>query len=145
VKARIAPGRYDIEAYRGDTISLPFQARDQSGPVDLTSHTITAQVRRSRLATAVDATFQVFIEDAPQGHYTLVLSPAGWADITCGESAKDTASKYVWDVQITSPSGEVSTPHAGAFTVFADVTRVTGIDGGDTGDGSTIVLDGGGV
>jgi hypothetical protein len=124
VKAKIVPTRYDLEAYRGDTLSIPLRALDAAGaPLDITSYTILAQVRRTRLATTVDAAFDVYVEDPLQGLYTIVLSPASWSAITCGETASDAASKYVWDAQLTSPSGEVSTHYAGAFVVNADVSR----------------------
>jgi hypothetical protein len=147
MKARNIPTRYDIEAYRGDTLSLPFQARNSSGVVDLTSHIVAAQVRQTRLGTVIVASFTTFVEDAAQGLYTIVLDPTAWASITCGETAKDAASKYVWDTQITTPAGEVKTTHEGAFIVLADVTR-SASPGGDGGNPSSIpsdVIDGGGV
>jgi hypothetical protein len=118
-----APQRYDIKAYRGDTLSLPFEARDASGVIDITGHAIAAQIRRSKLDATVVASFTVFVEDAANGLYTLVLTASDFATVTCGETAEDPLSNYVWDTQITTPAGAVKTTHAGTFIALADVTR----------------------
>lgn len=117
-----APKDYDIEAYRGDTLSLPFQARNKAGIVDLTGYTIIAQVRKKRQSAEPSATFTVFVEDAAQGLYTLVMPASVMATLPCGETPNSADSKYVWDVQLTK-DGVTTTPHAGAFVVIADVSR----------------------
>lgn len=120
-----APKRLDLEAYRGDTLVVPFQARDQDGVLDITGYSVLAQIRKKRASTTATAQFDVSVTDAVNGYFSILLTPAIWASIPYGETTNSQDSRYVWDVQLASPGGTTITTHEGLFVVLADVTRAS--------------------
>lgn len=112
------PGNYDIQIYQGDSyygplITLP-DLSSFGGPADLTTATVTAQIRKKATSTDVLAEFEVDVVDDEASQLRLKLSPA--------ETAAITAEEGVWDLQVEE--GEwTGTPLAGAVTFSKEVTR----------------------
>jgi hypothetical protein len=112
------PGRYDLKIYRGDTyygplITLP-DLSPFGGPVDLTTATVTAQVRENEDAAGALAEFAVSMIDPALRQIRLRLTPTQTAAIA--------VDKTVWDMQV-SDSGWVGTPLAGKVKAAGEVTR----------------------
>lgn len=105
------PFTADLYLYAGDDLVLKIDVTDNAGaPFNLTGYTAEAQIRASaEAATSIDFTAVVGASDV-----TLTLT-----------SAKSTTmpAKGVWDVQVVSAAGAVTTLAAGKVTVMAEVTR----------------------
>jgi hypothetical protein len=105
------PTTTDLNIYAGDDLKLHVAVTDDAGAaVDLTGYTAMAQVRDTNDgATPVDFTATV---------------AAGGIDLVMANTLTTTLPpKGVWDVQITSATGEVTTVAGGRVTVTPDVTR----------------------
>lgn len=124
MRMRNVPERYDIDAYRGDDLVIPLAAANSSGPLDITTHTIIAHIRRNALDEDPPAeTFDVVLENPTQGLFLLVLPHARIAALPCDPTPHTDGSKYVWDVQHTIPGGRTKTLYQGTLTLIADVSR----------------------
>lgn len=107
------PGNYSLRVYRGDTFRWTFvlYADDRKTvPADLTGVSVASQVRTR-----------------PGGDLVLALTPTITLPNTIGVvlSAAQCAtlpSAAVWDMQLTYPTGDVSTVLMGGVNVTADVT-----------------------
>lgn len=117
------PATLDLEIYQGTSVSIPFQARDASGPINLTGYLIRAQIRKTRLSEEVVQTFSTTITNVAQGLFSIFLNAAQTAAITCGEKPTSSLSRYVWDLEMESPEGFVTQLRQGAVSVVAQVTR----------------------
>ena len=83
---------------------------------DLTDYTGAAQVRKSYSSSSASATFTIsFSSDRTLGQITLSLTPTQTAELEEG--------RYVYDVLITDPTGEVTRVVEGSVLVRAGVTR----------------------
>lgn len=105
------PPATDLYVYAGDDLVLEVDVTDDQGAaVDLTGYTAEAQIRASAEApTAID-----FTTALTANKITLTLTSA---------ETESLPLKGVWDVQITSGTGVVSTLTGGKITVTAGVTR----------------------
>lgn len=111
----MVPAKQDIKVMRGDTEVFVIAIKDSSGaPVDLTGDSFASQIRYTRDAATVAASFNCVVTNALGGEVTITLSPASSAALNDG-------SAY-WDLQRTQGT-VVSTIVAGKCTVLADVTR----------------------
>lgn len=114
------PGTYNIDIFKGDTyhgplITLP-SLEPFGGPADLTTATITAEIRVHPLSAETLATFTVDVVDGAARQIRLILPPAITAALSPPEA--------VWDLQVTQgSSGWVGTPLAGKVAVHEEVTR----------------------
>ncbi|KFA97562.1 hypothetical protein [Vibrio sp. ER1A] len=122
----IQRAQYDVSIYRGDTPTFKYQlidVDDQTGeetPVDITDHTITAQVRYSPDSTEVWFTFPIVKVDAANGVFKWSMTKELSEEILpVGSFEPDTA---VYDMQIER-DGSVFTFMYGAFKVTRDITR----------------------
>ncbi len=109
------PAKLDLDLYRGDSSRMVVKLYDQGQqPFDLTGATAKAEIR-----------------DRPAGDTivplicTITLPNLIEVVLTAQNSFKLTTSLGVWDLQLTFPSGEISTPLAGQVTVTLDVTDST--------------------
>lgn len=111
----MVPAKQDIKIMRGDTEVFNITLSDSTGtPINLTGDTFASQIRYTRDATTVAASFTCVITDAPNGVVQLTLG-------STASAALDDGVAY-WDLQRTSGS-VVSTVLSGKCTVLADVTR----------------------
>jgi hypothetical protein len=109
------PKPVDIKVYRGDSGRLRITVTDAGGgPVNISSGTWDADIRDT-----VDA-----VTTVAQMTCTPVPGDTSSVDVKLAavESAKLTADRYVYDVQMTLDT-EVQTLIAGAIEVTKDVSR----------------------
>ncbi len=108
------PSNYDLDLYRGDYFPLRITLEDNLGvPLDLTGYTAAAQIR---------STF----DDPVSYDFDATITPlTGTIDLILTSVVSETilAGSYVWDFQVTEPSGNVRTYITGDVTVFDEVTR----------------------
>jgi hypothetical protein len=109
--------RADITIYQGDDYSASVEVNHADGSnADLTGYTLMAQIRRdvADRSPTVAADITVAFLDAAAGLISLKVSHTVTTALT---------SNYVWDLQLTAPSGIITTVLAGAVSVRAEVTR----------------------
>ena len=111
------PQQMALNLYRGDCYHWTFTFwtdPDATAPYDLTGATAKAEIR-AKPGSAVLATLTC----------TVVEPNTVEVELLTEDSAKLSAGKAVWDLQITYPDGCVKTLVAGGVTVTADVTDST--------------------
>lgn len=115
---------YDTKLVRGDDFSRTFRVgRMVDGAkvfdIDFTGHTGLAQLRRNTDATVVLLTFAVTIPDQSvtgnKGKFTITATKV--------QTAALTVESGVYDVQLTSGSGQTTTWATGRISVIPDVSR----------------------
>ncbi len=110
----------DILLYRGDSFTHQLIWKDLTGtPIDLSDYSARMQVRRSLASSA----FICEVTDLFNGQ--LVLGgKAGTIDIVLTPSETDIETEEnVYDLEVTSPTGVVTTLVHGDFLVRQDITR----------------------
>lgn len=112
------PGSYDIQIYQGDVyygplITLP-DLSSFGGPADLSTATVSAQIRQKVSSADTLAEFEVDYVDRAENQLRLTLSATDTAAITAKEG--------VWDLQVEQDDW-VGTPLAGKVTFTQEVTR----------------------
>ncbi len=114
----MAAGILDITIEQGATFSRTINYTDSEGePIDLTGCTIAAQIRQSFSSSTAYA-FTMTLTDAAEGEFTWVMSATNTALINATAKAK-----WVYDVEITYPSGIVERILQGSCDVSQQVTR----------------------
>lgn len=117
--------RLDLLVRQGATLG-PFDAAMQNpdgSAVNLIGATIRGQVRKKALDPTVVTDIDVTITDAALGKYSFGLSVAKTTVIAAGETIKESASLYVWDLELVDATGRVIPLYYGNVTVFREVTR----------------------
>ena len=116
------PERYDDSFVAGDTYKLLFNYKDSDGiAIDLTDYTVNMHVKKSVMTDDVilEKTYVIDAIDGPVGKVEINLDVNDTNDLS-GIIAK---SSYVYDVQLTSISGDnVKTVIGGIFDVYKGVT-----------------------
>lgn len=112
------PGEYDITIYQGDTyygplITLP-DLSGFGGPSDLTTATVTAQVRNKETDTDALAEFTVEVVDDVAREIRLMLSHEDTAALS--------VKKGVWDLQVAEGTW-IGTVLKGQVAILLEVTR----------------------
>lgn len=109
------PATQNLKFMRGDTQDFTITLTENgSTPRDLTGHTFRAQIRTSKDASAIAASFVCTVTTPASGVVRLVL-PAS-------SSASLPEAVLFWDFEQTV-DGVVTTLLAGKCTVVGDVTR----------------------
>jgi hypothetical protein len=112
------PGAANLEIYQGDDYSLIVTVLNADGtPADLTGYTAQAHIRR-----AVADSDPVIVADmvtVVAGNLVTASTPHTVSETMTG--------KYLWDIQLTSDTGVITTILAGKVTVTLEVTRVESI------------------
>lgn len=121
---------FTIKFVRGDSYSLFGRIRTKvwdegsqeyvPGPYrDLTGWTGLAQVRTNLASSTVLFSFDVILgnQTTTPGSFFIEAQPADT------ENLADNQLTGVWDLEWTSPTGEVITPIGGAVQLEGDVTR----------------------
>lgn len=108
----------DITIRRGDTYRDVYELKVNGVAIDITDYEFLAQVRETEDSDDALATFDIDVIDAEAGSFAIVLSAATTA-------ALDTEAMRVavWDIQWTSPFGEVITFDGGVARLKSDVAR----------------------
>lgn len=109
-------GRYNIVRTQGDTFTLSFTVATDGVAWDLSSYTCRMQVRRSTSATTtlLDLESPTDITLTSLGGVTVTASASVMSDLPVG--------KWVYDIELESGGGEVTTILSGRFIVQAEVT-----------------------
>jgi hypothetical protein len=112
------PDTANLDLYEGDDYTATVLVTDASGnAVDLTGYTISAQVR----VGPADANPTVAVE------ITCTFTAPNQIMLTIPHSTTKTLSgRYMWDLQVKSSTGIITTILAGGVTVTAEITRETG-------------------
>jgi hypothetical protein len=119
----MSKGIYNIEVVQGDSISIPFTMTDDATPavaINLTSTTITADIKRNPKSTVADVAFTVTKTNAAAGQFTLSLTAVQTAAL---KATKDDESNiYYYDCEFDYGAGNIKTEFGGTVTVVQQVT-----------------------
>jgi hypothetical protein len=115
--ADFRPAQYNIQLWRNDSWVQTFAITAENVPVDLTGSTITIQVRKTANATAVDLSLST-------GGNGITISGAGNNQIVLNKVVNIAAGNYLYDMNVTFPSGVVKTYVWGTFLVQEDITKI---------------------
>ena len=106
--------RADIIIDQGTTFETVVTVTDDIGSaINLTNYEAAAQIRKHHTSSAVSATFTI-TNGGTAGTLTLAL---GWS-----ATASLSSGRYVYDVEITSPSSVKTRVVEGIVTVTPEVT-----------------------
>lgn len=109
------PAKQNLTMTRGDTESVILtMTSNGTTPVNITGRTYRAQIRATKDAGVIDATFSCSVTNGAAGEVTCSLTPNQTSGLTVGT--------HYWDLEETN-AGVVSTIVAGTVNVLADVTR----------------------
>lgn len=109
------PVTYNISVYRGDTWSQAFRILEDNQPVDLTGATLASWAVEQGSCEPGNGhvDLQVTVDPDPTtGMFTLAL-PAGGLE----------ASRYTYDVEVTTADTRVTTWVRGRLDVTGDITN----------------------
>ena len=117
----MTPAKLDLTIYKGTTFRKGFQWKIQSTdlPMDLTGCTIKMQVKEGAcsevpLIELTTANGKIVIESAIDGKWII--------EILSADTATLNPIRYVYDMDITFPSGDVFTVTSGIIKVIEQVT-----------------------
>ena len=108
------PANYDLALYKGDYFTMSITLKDSLGEViNLTGYSAQCQMRTTFVSLqSFDVT--VTIPDPLTGVVKLEFMSAVTTTLSPGP--------YIWDFQVTDPSGNIRTYIAGDVTVYGEVT-----------------------
>jgi hypothetical protein len=110
-------GKYNIVAEQGATFNLDFTVQTDGTAWVLTGYTAAMQVRKSTSSAAA-------LLNLSTGGSGITLTSPGQVSITVSASTMSNvpAGRWVYDIEFTSPSNEVTRLLEGRFIVTAEVT-----------------------
>jgi len=110
-----------IYVKQGSDFAAQFQLKDSTGAVVLLAGSAFAgQIRKTKQTTTTAASF-TFTIVANTVTYSLAKEVS--SGMVAGELETDDASKYVYDIEWTKPSGVVERIQEGALILSREVTR----------------------
>jgi hypothetical protein len=115
--ADFRPAQYNIQLWRNDSWVQTFSITAENVPVNLTGSTITIQVRKTANASAVDLSLST-------GGNGITISGVGNNQIVLNKVVNIAAGNYLYDMNVTFPSGVVKTYVWGTFLVQEDITKI---------------------
>lgn len=131
-RIEILGGKQDFDIRRGITFG-PFQHQltvldsstvpPTSVPLDLTGYEFRGQIRRSERSSSVIAEFSFDNYDPANGEYEFWLSDEQTSALPAGSTMGAAQSNYVYDIEMESPDGDVTSLLYGKIRVQAEVTR----------------------
>lgn len=108
--------RYDLVIDQGSDFAISFTVKEDGSVKNLTGYSARAQMRTSRNATSIAATFTCTIATPTDG--TVVMSLAN------GVSSSLTAGTYVYDLEVfTANNASVTRLIQGSVDLTQEVTR----------------------
>jgi len=112
----MSAARYNLVIDQGSDFAISFTAKEDGSVKNLTGYSARAQMRTSRNATSIAATFTCTIATPSNG--TVVMSLAN------GVSSSLTAGTYVYDLEIfTANNAAVVRLIQGSVDLTQEVTR----------------------
>ena len=115
--ADLRPAQYNVQIWRNDTWSQTFSILADTVPVNLTGSTITIQVRKTASASSIDLTLST-------ADSTITIGGASFNQITLNKKVTIAAGSYLYDMNVSFPSGVVKTYVWGSFFVQEDITKI---------------------
>jgi hypothetical protein len=115
--ADLRPAQYNVQIWRNDTWSQVFTISANSVAVNLTGCTIIIQVRKT--ASSSDVVLSLTSADT-----SIVIGGVSSNQITLKKVVNIAAGSYVYDMNVTFPSGLVKTYVWGTFFVQEDITKI---------------------
>jgi hypothetical protein len=115
--ADLRPAQYNVKIWRNDSWSQTFAILADTTPVDLSGCTILIQVRPTPASSVVALTLSTANSSISIGGVSRNL-------ITLNKIVDVAAGAYVYDMNVTFPSGEVKTYLWGNFIVSEDISKV---------------------
>jgi hypothetical protein len=114
--ADFRPAQYNIQVWRNDSWVQTFAITADNVAVNLTGSTITIQVRKTANASTIDLTLST-----GDG---ITISGASNNQIVLNKVVNISAGNYLYDMNVTFPSGVVKTYVWGSFLVQEDITKI---------------------
>ena len=112
----MAAGNYDIVIDQGSDFSIELVVAQNGSPVNLSSHTASAQLRPTPTSSTLTATFTCTVTNATEGKLTMSLGYALTRNIASG--------KYYYDLELfNSSANSITRLIQGVARVTAEVTR----------------------
>jgi hypothetical protein len=110
------PAAVDLRCYQGDDFTFTLTVTNPDGSaMNLTGYAALAQVRSTQASSSPLCTFTTSIGGTSNNVVTLTLPHATSSTLPAGNA--------VWDCQVTSAGGIVTTLAGGQFILAAEVTR----------------------
>jgi hypothetical protein len=122
---RAVDGVIDLAGKQGTTWGpLTIALIIGGSPADLTGYSVRGQMRKQYNSARAETGLIFAITDPTGGVVSMSMSDVDSAAISCGATAKDSASAYVWDMEIYKDSPkEVSRFFGGRIFIDPEVTR----------------------
>ncbi len=114
--ADFRPAQYNIQIWRNDSWMQTFAITADNVAVNLTGSTIEIQVRKTANASVADLTLKT-------GGNGITISGASNNQIVLNKVVNIAAGNYLYDMNVTFPSGLVKTYVWGTFLVQEDITK----------------------
>jgi|TARA_B110000908_G_scaffold49685_1_gene60721 hypothetical protein len=112
----MSAARYNLVIDQGSDFAISFTVKEDGSVKNLTGYSARAQMRTSRNATSIAATFTCTIATPTNG--TVVMSLAN------GASSSLTAGTYVYDLEVfTANNASVTRLIQGSVDLTQEVTR----------------------
>lgn len=112
----MSAARYNLVIDQGSDFAISFTVKEDGSVKNLTGYSARAQMRTSRNATSIAATFTCTIATPTDG--TVVMSLAN------GVSSSLTAGTYVYDLEVfTANNASVTRLIQGSVDLTQEVTR----------------------
>tara|TARA_R100000734_G_C3266766_1_gene63819 strand:- start:365 stop:703 length:339 start_codon:yes stop_codon:yes gene_type:complete len=112
----MAAGNYDIVIDQGSDFALTIALSEGGSAINLSTHTVSAQLRPTPSSNTLTATFTCAISNAAGGEFTMKLAHALTANIAAG--------KYYYDTEVYNSSANTITRLIqGVARVTQNVTR----------------------
>ena len=114
--ADLRPAQYNVKIWRNDSWAQTFALLADTTPIDLSGSTILIQVRPTPSSSVV--ALELTSEDSSIG-----IGCVDNNQITLNKIVDVAAGTYVYDMNVTFPSGEVKTYLWGNFIVSEDISK----------------------
>jgi hypothetical protein len=114
--ADLRPAQYNVKIWRNDSWSQVFAILADTTPVDLSGSTILIQVRPTPSSTTISMTLS-------SANSSISIGGVSRNQITLNKKVDVAAGSYVYDMNVTFPSGEVKTYLWGNFIISEDISK----------------------
>lgn len=115
--ADLRPAQYNVQIWRNDTWSQVFTITSNTVAVNLTGCTIVIQVRKTASASTIDLSLSTTDN-------SITIGGTNNNQITLKKVVNIAAGNYLYDMNVTFPSGQVKTYIWGSFFVQEDITKI---------------------
>jgi hypothetical protein len=118
-KIKSATAYVDYEEFEGDTLEMSFTWKDSAGDViDISAYTAAMDIK----ASSADVTSLLTLTNG-SGITLAATSPNLLVTVTNVQTATLGKGKYVYDIELTEPSGKVNTLISGVIVLIRSVTQ----------------------